>query len=711
MNRDKKITAGTLAITVLVTIPFSGIAMAETPATDLATTAEDFMVDISNWKCEDCPFEEGFSAELELGIGNVSDPSYKFGEYNGLYEEGSFLILNAKARYRGENANYYDLSVDDLGLDTRSLDIEGGRQGSYKAFFRYDEINHAVSDSIMTPYIGNGSENLTLPASWVAAGTTGSMTELDNSLQSSDVDLQRKRMDIGFGFIQSSSWKYDIKYRHETREGTKRSAGTFFFNAAQMIEPVDYVTDEVNASASYIGKQWQATLAYYGSFFSNENKSLTWENAYTPGTNGEDSGQRALAPDNLFHQLILSAGYQISDKTRLSGDISMGRMEQDEDFLPATINSNIVPPALPRDSAEAQVDTLHGNIRIISSISDKLRLNADYNYSDHDNQTPQSLYTWVTTDAFVNTTQRTNQPYSFTRQKAKLGADYRFSTTTKLTAGVDYDSIERTLQEVDKTDETTTWGKLIVRGKNFMDMTFKVAQAERDVSNYQVVPEIEPAQNPLLTKYNMADRSRTTAGVTGNAMLSETSTLGIGIDYASDDYSESTLGLTDANELSLNADASTLLTDKSSIHVFASQERIESNQAGSTSYSVPTWSAKNDDTVNTVGIGYKHLLMGDRLDLGVDYVLAQSTGKINISAASEDFPDLEVDLASLKLYADYRMKDNMSVHAAYWYESYDTKDWTLDDVDSDTISRVLGFGEVAPSYDVSVITVSLRYKF
>lgn len=715
MNQDKKITAGAFAITVLVTLPFSGVAVAETVVSNTETsdatitaTSGDIVVDISNWKCEDCAFEEGFSAELELGIGNVSDPSYKFGEYNGLYEDGAFLILNGKARYRGEDANYYDLSVEDLGLDSRSLDIEGGRQGRYKAFFRYDEINHAISDSIMTPYAGNGTDTLSLPSGWTTAGNTGGMTDLASSLQSFNVEQKRKRMDIGFSFIQASHWKYDLKYRHETREGSKRSAGSFSFNAAQMIEPVDYVTDQIDASASYIGKRWQATLAYYGSFFSNENKSLTWENAYT-STTGADSGQRALAPDNLFHQLILSAGYQISDKTRLSGDISMGRMEQDEDLLPATINSTLAVPTLPRDSAEAQVDTLNANIRVISSLSDKLRLNASFNYSDHDNQTPQDAFTRVRTDDVVVLTPTTNQPYSFTRQETKLAADYRYSKTSKVSAGIDYDSLERTLQEVDKTTETTTWGKLIVRGKDFMDMTFKLAQAERDVSNYQVVPEIDSPQNPLLRKYNMADRSRTTAGATVNAMLGETVSLGGGIDYADDDYSESTLGLIDARELSVNADASAILTEKSSMHVFASQERIESHQVGSNS---PNWYAENDDTVNTIGIGYKHRIMEDRLDLGVDYAISQSTGKINILfSADESFPDLEVDLQSIKLYADYRMKNNMSVHTAYWYESYDTKDWSLDNVDPDTVSNVLGFGELSPSYDVSVITVSLRYKF
>ncbi|MCW8911382.1 MAG: MtrB/PioB family outer membrane beta-barrel protein, partial [Gammaproteobacteria bacterium] len=278
MNRSKIITGGALTKSVLLAMLFSGAAIAETTdaentlteptATDTSVTetpvietpttetditvdlptASDFMVDTANWKCKDCAFEEGYSGEVELGIGSVSDDSFKFGEYNGLYEKSGFIITNARVRYRDLEANYFDLSVNDLGLDSRSLNIEGGHQGKYKVFFSYDEIAHAFSDSIMTPYSGNGSANLSLPVGWVPAGTTTSMSSLAASLQKNEVKLQRTRMDLGISFLPTSSWKYDINYRHETREGTKRSAGSFFFNAAQMIEPVDYVTDEIDAS-------------------------------------------------------------------------------------------------------------------------------------------------------------------------------------------------------------------------------------------------------------------------------------------------------------------------------------------------------------------------------------------------------------------------------------------------------------------------------
>ena len=105
--------------------------------------------------------------------------------------------------------------------------------------------------------------------------------------------------------------------------------------------------------------------------------------------------------------------------------------------------------------------------------------------------------------------------------------------------------------------------------------------------------------------------------------------------------------------------------------------------------------------------------MQHKLIVGADYVLSRSTGKISVEtgAPGADFPDLKADLDTLKLYADYRLKDNLTLHVAYWYERYDSKDWMLDGVDPDTISGLLGFGELTPRYDVHVVMISTRYRF
>ncbi|MGD8421414.1 MAG: hypothetical protein PVJ78_13295, partial [Gammaproteobacteria bacterium] len=72
----------------LLALQLSGAAAQE------ADDAEMRAPDISKWQCEYCAFEEGWYTDLTLGIGNVSDDSYKFGEYNGLQEQGSFAIVD-----------------------------------------------------------------------------------------------------------------------------------------------------------------------------------------------------------------------------------------------------------------------------------------------------------------------------------------------------------------------------------------------------------------------------------------------------------------------------------------------------------------------------------------------------------------------------------------------------------------------------------------
>jgi MtrB/PioB family decaheme-associated outer membrane protein len=703
---DKTGFASTILLLLVLSAPAPVILAADDPVKSGPPA-----VDTSEWKCKYCPIEKGWSGDLDIGLGSVSDDSFKFGEYTGLNDKGGFVIGDATARYRGENAAYVDIKAVDLGLDSRTVGVEGGRQGKYKFFLNYDELPHFLTDTAATPFRGVGSNTLKLPPGWVTAGSTAGMTALSSSLRKVDIENERKRVGLGVLF-PFRDWEYTVKYRHETREGTKRISGAFFFNAANLVEPVDYETDEVDVSASYTGDKWQAKFSYYGSTFRNGHESLTWDNPFTPLVAGGDSGQLALPPDNQFHQISAAAGYQVTDKTWMTGEVAAGRMTQDERFLRYTLNPGLVVPPLPRNSLGGEVDTLTANIKVVSELTDKLRLNTSYTYNDRDNKTPRATFNWVTTDSFV-ASPRTNLPYSFTRGTLKLGADYRAAKKTKLAFGYDHQNHERTFQEVDKTKEDTLWGKVIVRAHDNADITFNYTHSNRDVTSYAPVPEIGPPENPLLRKYNMADRTRDAAGLHVSMTPRETVNVGIGIDFARDDYSGTTIGLIGARETNISADTSILLTKKTTLHFFLNHQQISSNQAGSQTFSTADWFAANDDTVDTVGVGVKHRLLKDKLDVGANYTSSRSRGEVSVSSGAPDppFPDLFTELDSLNFYATYRLKDNLSLKAAYWFERYKTQDWMLDWVAPGTIPNVLSFGEASPSYDLNVITLSVRYKF
>ncbi len=669
-------------------------------------------VDTSQWKCESCPFEKGTSGTVDVGAGSVSEKSAKFGEYNGLKKKGEHFVGDGAARFRGTDGNYWNLDASNLGLDTRALDAEGGQQGKYKLRLKYDELPHNLSDTVSTPFIGSGSGSLTLPAGF-AASTTAGMAP--GSLQQFDLGTRRKRLGVGASWTPVTSWEYALNFRHQTKEGTKRSAGAFFVNSSQLIEPVDYATDQIDASASYSDRKLQLKFGYYGSIFKNSIDSLSWANPY--GTTGPGSflqqfpnaatGQLALPPDNQFHQVLASAGYQLSDRTRASADFAIGRMTQNDSFL--QYGTTVAGPG---GSLNGRVETLDANLKLSSAVTDRLRLNAAYAHNDRDNKTPQSLYQVFTTDMFAGAP-RINLPYSFTQDKVKLSGDYKATASIRASAGFDYDTHKRTFLEADRTHENTAWGKVSSHISEKVDLTFKYAHASRRNSGYQVVPAITPPENPLLRKYNMADRTRQTTGLRMDIAATENVNVGLGLDISKDDYDASTIGLQSGRDVSLNGDVSWIITPETSMHVFGGHQEIKSTQAGSEAFSTADWTGKNYDKVDFVGLGVKHAAIKDKLDIGADFTVTRSRGEISVStgASNPGFPDLRTSLDSLRFYANYKLNDKTSLIGSYWFEQYDSKNWMLDGVTFNTIPNVLTFGEQAPHYRVHVLRVALRHKF
>ena len=670
--------------------------------------------DTSQWKCESCKFEDSFSATVEVGAASVSDQSAKFGDFTGLNKDGGYFIGNGSASYRSKDSGeYWKLNASNLGLDSRSIDAEGGQQGRYKLLLNYDEIPHYFADDAQTPFLGHGGAALTLPPGFVRAGTTDTMTSLAGSLQTVDIGTKRKRLGVGASWLPDSDWEYAVSFRHETKDGTKRTAGSFFVDTAQLIEPVDYVTDQIDASATYAGKKFQLKLAYYGSKFRNSNESLTWANPYATPVflatfPNSASGQLALPPDNEFHQIQASAGYQFTAQTRGTADIAVGRMTQDSSLLQY---GTAVPG--PGGSVNGRAKTFDAALKLSSAVTDKMRLNAVYTHNNRDNDTPQSLYSVYVTDMFPGTP-RTNLPYGIKQDKLKLSGDYRITENLRGALGADFDSRKRTFAEVDKTRENTVWGKAATRLVDMVDLALKLAHGERNNSgSFQPITGITPPENPLLRRYNLANRKRDTASARADIAVSERISVSLGADSSEDKYSDTTIGLTNGREFDLNGDISMVVTEQTSLHFFANHQEIKSKQAGSQAFATPDWSANNKDTIDFFGLGIKHAAIKNKLDIGADYSITHSRSEINVNTgvSAPGFPALTTSLDSLKLYATYRLQENVSLEAGYWYEHYDSKDWMLDGVLPSTVPNVLALGLQAPQYHVDVLKLSVKYKF
>jgi len=676
---------------------------------------------------DDDPGETIHFNDVELGVGYVSDTAWKFGQYNGLYDEGPYGIANIHYKNTNEdNAKYLEIRGTNLGLESRYLRLDAGVQGQQEYFFVYDELPNYQNNTALSPYHGIGSSTLTLPTGYDWASLNGYLNPVE-------LKTKRQRFDFGAAFLTSKSWKFDIKGSHQTKEGVQQIGGatnysggtqTVGFTYATMLpEPIDYETNEMDVGVHYSHKKGQLDLVYHVSLFENDNASLAWQDPFIGyptlpgGTTLPAYGQLALAPSNQHHQVTLSGGYNFPSQTRFTGLVSVGRSTQNEDLLPYGTESG---GALPRNTAETEVWTTKVGLKLASRPIRKLRLSGEYRYDGRDNQTPVDTWNYVLADSTANGGTATNAPLSWDKHKVDLDANYRINYKTSIRGGYEYRRTDReytdALAEREQTEENSLYAKLKYRPTDLSELAFYAEGGTRDGSEYNT----PTGQNPVLRKFYLADRERGKIGGLLNYMPTNQFSFGIKAEYIEDDYTDSEIGLTDANQTLATLDATYIPRENITTYAYYTYEDIRSSQAGQEgdiTTGIPPgadWTADFDDRIDTVGIGTAITNLNNKWDIGADLTYSQSTGTIEMASTTgtaSQYPDLKTSLGSLKLWTIYKQSKKLSYKFSYWYEDYSADNWALDGIDPDTVENMLLMGEDTLDYDVHVVGASAIYSF
>jgi MtrB/PioB family decaheme-associated outer membrane protein len=697
---------------------------------------------------------------IELGLGRVSGATYKSGDYTGLQRDGVYTIGNVELNRRSEDgAGYVELQGRSLGLDSRNVRVEAGEHGNYAVRVEYDQIPKLISDSYQTPFTNPGSTNLTLPSNWVRGATTTNMTTLNSSLRPFNIDTQRNATSLGFAKQLPAGWDFDVRVKREEKDGN-RLIGAVIGNsggnprAAILPEPVNYTTDEIEAIARYTADKLQMQFGYYGSFFRNANNGLAWANPFAssvwvgptaPGVTAFNNGQLGLPPDNQFHQFNLSAGYSYTKDTRVSGSLSLGRMTQDDAFLPYSINSALLNTPLPRSSLDGRIDTTHADLKVTSKLMPKLNMTAAYRYDQRDNKTPQATYAYVGGDSQTQGALdkiRINLPGSTTRQQVDADFDYHMAAHTKLRFGAGYDWAKKTYEAITDEREGTLKAEVHHEFNDTVNAGFGYAYSDRKTSDYNAgapfVATFTPAylatqvatglwdNVPTQKKFFLAPRVRDKVRAFVNVSPTERVDLQFGADFKNDDYHESQYGLQKARGWSLNFDVNVVATDALSGHLFTSLDSYSTLQRsialGAAKTNVTNtgldWSADIGDRTTTAGAGFRYKPLR-KYEFGGDLSYALSRGKIGvftgpaIAAASQatPMPDLTTRLVRLDLFGQYKLQKDVTLKMKYLFERFRSTDWAVDGVLPATLANVIGTNQVSPRYSVHVIGVSVAYQF
>jgi len=654
--------------------------------------------DTSNWQCQYCPFPEGYNAEVEAGADYVSDDAFRFGNASGYDEKGGYINLGGEGHYTndGYQLNWF---AEDLGLDSRVFEIEGGHQGKFGFYLGYNELPYRRFDSTSTVFTPNAGDMLALPPGWVTASLTSGFTELATSLQPLNIESDRKTLSAGAKFAARSNFSVFVDYRHQERDGIDIVSGANFIQASLLPRMIDFETDQVDVGVDYSRGSLSLSLGWFGSFFKNNNKSLTWDNPFTPFP-GADQGRLAQEPDNEFQQVSLSGAYVAkSIRSVFAFSVATGQGEQTEQLLPYTINPTILAGNLPRSSLNGKVDTTNYAFTFTSKPLPKARIKLAYRFDERDNQTAQSTWSRVVVDSFPSGDNELNIPYSFERSRISASGSYRLFDTLRVSAGYDRKELQRDFQEVAEQTEDGGWGR--IRGTS-----------RREIDRYDTNVAVSFGQNPLLRKYNLAHRYREFGELTISITPAEKPfSISLSALFADDTYSKSELGLTDSENLHISADFSYSLSTQTSIYLLGGYEAIDAAQLGSATFSTPTWRAVHEDRFDHYGAGLQLRQLGERMDLSVDYLHTNGNTMISMqeNGAPSQFPDLESELDSLRLKLGYQKSERLDIDLNLRYESFKTRDWALEGVAADTISTVLTLGANPYDYNVWVFGVSFRY--
>jgi MtrB/PioB family decaheme-associated outer membrane protein len=439
------------------------------------------------------------ASTVEVGAGYVSRDSAKFGEYNGLGKKGLYGIANVDLHgggaYDSLDATRWRVSGNDLGLETRELNAEYGRQASFRINLGYDESRKDRADTYQTPYLGVGGNVLTLSPAWLVPapygggpitvnGVTSPTTVVNGVVQppivvngvaqpvsqanikalalpeyandvaafrNADLATRRRRSDLGLNLQINPQWELSTNFRHEKKDGLKALGGLLTSGgdkATWLPEPVHTSTNQFDASLAFRGERSNFAVAYYGSVFKNDVDSLTFQNAFqnpspnpgfvTPGAPA--AGRLGAAPDNQFHQLNLSGGYAISRSARLAASASYGRATQNQAFLPSDL-ANTYP--LPRASLDGLVVNKAASLKLTVKAAKNLNLAANLKYDDRDNRTPIDTYQMLNDGDSGPLNVRRNTPFSRTLKQLNLDADYGLGHGRWIKAGYDRQLIDR----------------------------------------------------------------------------------------------------------------------------------------------------------------------------------------------------------------------------------------------------------------------------
>ena len=728
---------------------------------------------------------------VEVGAENVSSTSAKFGEYNGLNKSGAEFIGNFSVRggdaYHGaDGITRWELRGTDLGTTSRELSATVSQQGRWTLGIGYDELRHHITDTYQTPYPGSsGGNSFILPPSFgvidatpdspAGVGTQSLTAAQQAAFHTEDVYTSRKNTSFNAGYIISREWSVQFDYNRLDQSGSKLIGASFSPDAsgagigetsATLMNPTNYKTDTFDLAVNWVGDQGHFKASYFASIFKDGYSSFSWSNPFEDnggGTNGNAPANGtfpvntfATAPNNYFHQLNLSGGYDITPTTKLAGGLSYGRNAQNASF----IEDPLFTATLPQSSLNGLVVTTHADLRLTNQTTKDLGLSASLKYNERDNRTPSSTYESFVSVAGDPWGPIVNAPVSNRKTQLEFGGNYRIDKKQTLNVAYEYEAIKRwcnnsLANEAQSTDvlanvpgyyttsacvqspeskESKLSANYRVKASATVKLNAGYSYAKRraDINSSYYNPmqaRADGLQNLGYVPY--FDASRTEQLVKGGVNWQASDALNFSLNgrYVDDKY-DAALGVQKGSKWGLNLDSTYAYSQDGSVSAYVSVQRRQRDLLSSEDHSplaapVSIWSNRLADDNDTLGLTARQKgLMSGRLELigDVSYSLGKTqystqlenytTAECNAGITCGSLPDIKNEMLRLRITGIYQINRASKVALSYRFQKLKSDDYYYSAYQMGyTDVMVIPTNQQAPNYSVNLITASYIYTF
>lgn len=661
-------------------------------------------IDKKNWRCQYCPPSGQRENKLNIMLNHQNRSDGTFSTLTGDKTKGLSSSLSGQTSVQN-NENRLDVKANNLGQDNLTASLTAHLANNHLLGLSYRQLSIFSYDSAFSPFVSSNSANLQLPGDWQQQNSTTNMP-VDTFAQYS-LSQQRKSWRFNAQTKITNAWKTYLEFNDETKKGLSTTQGSLLTQTVVLPKTIDQQHKDFEIGSYFTHRNSRLLINYLHSQFANNQSVILWQNPFSPAFGNASFGQSSVAPDNTLNQLSLLGNYNQA-RLRLQAKLSYGELKQTQQFLPYTINPNLVFMALPNDNLDGKVRRKSGYLNALYKLSRHSRFNLSYRFNERENDTPIAAYQRAITDSALLNQINYNKPYSYESEQLKARWRWRITGVTHFSAGHQIKKKERSFQQRKHTKNRQSWLKLTTASSMLHDISLKLSRDSRQGSEF-----LNHTPN-LIQHYHLADRTIEQIKLRGSIIPIAKSELSLAGYYSRSQFEHSdTVPKDDKRrgvDLSFNVQVSERVSANINLHK-QWQEQLSQNEVHQT---FDHWLVLNSDTTDTASIGIDLKEFADgKLAVNAEYTYSYSKGALNIPSQlvwSEEYNRLLSNNQSIAIKGQYSYSTDISLQARLLYQRFDEKDQFFE-FSPNHISNLLSHGLANYNYDALRISAGLSYKF